>query len=214
MSIRSKILKQAVVIVVAVFYLSACASMRELKTSPDTAPTRLPQVLSSWMPAEDFSVYQQVNARKGEESYQFETAIDVASGELRLVMLSEFGQRVATIVYNGVELDIDRAVFLSDSFDLHYVLEAIQMIYWPPEAFTDQRESGWQLVDNNSGLSRRFYYQGELAVEINYEGDCALTGMASYHHIIYDFHLKINSVIVGRAGDTDVETIDNERCPL
>ncbi|MEE8059045.1 MAG: DUF3261 domain-containing protein [Pseudomonadales bacterium] len=203
-----------VIVVAPILCLAACGNMPQPATELESERKGLPPLLSSWMPTENFSVYQQVDGFKGEDRYYFENAIEFTSGELGLVMLGDLGQRVATIEYNGNNLKIDRASFLPDSFDPYYVLEAMQMIYWPVEAFAEQGKRGWHLIESDNGMSRRFYYQGKLVAEIEYDVSCPLKGITRYHHKIYDYHLRINSAVIERTDETGIEKIDNERCPL
>ncbi len=203
-----RFLGKVVVIIVGALWLSACNNIAWQAKKPEV----LPRLSSPWMPVERFSLYQQVEVIEGKNRYHFESAVEFTAGELRLVMLNELGQRVATIEYNGRDQKIDRTRFLPDTFDPDFVLEAIQMVYWPLDAFADQGADGWHLTDSDNGMSRRVYYQGRLVVEISYDVRCPLRGMARYHHKVYDFYLNVNSSVIENPDEIKIEKNDNERC--
>ena len=166
------------------------------------------------MPTIELSLYQQVKVQQAEDQYYLESAVKFTAGQLSLVLLSELGQRIATIEYDGTDVKSTRATLSPIQVDPYYVLEAMQMIYWPLTALSERSHNGRRFIEAEDGKSRQIYYHQRLIINIDYDTICPLTGKVRYHNRLYNLHLLINSQVVTDIKDAKTTTGHNAFCSL
>jgi len=161
----------------------------------------VPLLLSGWMPAAEISLYQRIQVVQAGKKFGFESAIELASGEMQVILLSNLGQRLASIRYNGADFEYTKSSLLPKTFDPRHILEAIQTVYWPLTAYAEQAGEGWRFIEHDQ--QRQLYYREKLVAEIDYLTQCPLGGQVKYQNNTYGFSLMISSSVLSyRSAET------------
>jgi len=163
--------------------LSACAPRREL----------LPQVplLSPGSLGRRVYAQQQMEAEFNGQSWQMQGALEVTPQSLRMVGLTPFGQRLITLLWDGQQLQEERAAQLPQTVQGERILGDVQLIYWPLPALRAVLPAGWR-VEQENGVRRvsdaeRALIQIECTTPDPWQGRCV------FEHLVYGYRLTLDS---------------------
>jgi hypothetical protein len=109
----------------------------------------------------DVSVFQQLHLQQGQLIRQFTLALDVGRPDkLQLVMMSTFGQRLATWRYSDNHYQLQIAAGAPTDLPYRLVLVATQLLFWPIDALDNANSNDWRI----SGT--RVYYRNTLVANL------------------------------------------------
>lgn len=156
------------------FRLISSAPMLLLLAACAAAPVRpamddLPKL--SLTPASlgrELAEQQRLELTVAGQSQTLDALLEVDRSQLRLAV-QMLGQSALSLVWDGKQLQQQRAQWLPPTLDGERVLFDLQLVYWPVESLRAALPAGWQLEEQ--GKRRRLLHQGEAVLEIEYPGE-------------------------------------------
>lgn len=191
---------KAMVLIMVMIALSACAgktgTMHSGYHMPDY-PLMPPSAFG-----QDAMAHQQIQANISGQEYIFEAAVNIDSKVIELVMLSPLGQRIATLKYDGSEINVRLEKLAPAKFPFEDMIGIIEMIYSPMSALRDNFQgTEWHVVQAEN--IRNIYYKQELVAIVQFGAATPMNGKVTYRNIPYNYHVTINSVLLGAASPTN-----------
>ncbi len=109
----------------------------------------------------DVSAFQQLHLQQGQLNRQFTLALDIGRPDkLQLVVMSTFGQRLATWRYKDKHYQLQVEAGAPTDLPYRLVLVATQLLFWPIDALDNANSKDWRI----SGT--RVYYRHTLVAKL------------------------------------------------
>lgn len=161
----------------------ACAPQRE----------QLPQITLLSPASLGRSVYaqQQLEAEFNGQIWQMQGALEVTPHSVRMVGLTPFGQRLITLVWDGQQLQQERAAYLPQTVQGERILSDVQLMYWPAPALRAVLPPGWR-VEQEGGVRRVFDAERSL-IKISCATPDPWQGRCVFEHLVYGYRLTLDS---------------------
>ncbi|WP_370980101.1 DUF3261 domain-containing protein [Agaribacterium sp. ZY112] len=172
----------------AIFYawflllISACSNVHKKE--------RLAPALSSWLPADTLAVAQYIDIHRANKSWQLQAMLEGNAGGIKLLLMSELGQRLFLLDYDGEQLSNSKYVVVPMPFDEAYILQSLQFSFWPDQALNELEPLGYSFNFYEDGR-REIFYKGELYAERVLIDGC--DKKVELHQYTYKFVLTIQS---------------------
>ena len=147
-----------------------------------------------WQPEKTYAIQQFLVGQNKEKRFQIQSLIELKPNYLKMIFLSEHGQRIASIVEKESEMHIEVSPFIPDKFDPSVITLAFKMVYWPLNSW--KKNSQYEVEYNANRKQRNFYENGELKTTVSYEQDCPLNGKVHFVDHQYNYSLKIQSQLL------------------
>lgn len=171
-----------VLLFIALVALSGCSSLKRSDFS-----------LLTWSSDQQVRVAQQQwLVQQGKQEYALEVIVERSADHWRWIMLSQLGQRVATVESINGQVQIERHQSHSANQWLSELLQAWQFSYWPL-ADLQTADPRWQFVERDGRREARF--SGILRASIEYQQitDRANPWQGSLGYNTREFNLLIHS---------------------
>jgi len=169
-------------LLIALVVLSGCSG---LKHSDFTLLTR----------SSDRQVHvaqQQWLVQQGNQEYALEVIVERSADHWRWIMLSQLGQRVATVESNNGQVQIERHQSHSANQWLPELLQAWQFSYWPLVDL-QTADPRWQFVERDGRREARFSGILRASIEYHQITDRANPWQGSLGYNTREFNLLIHS---------------------
>ncbi|WP_062058277.1 DUF3261 domain-containing protein [Cellvibrio sp. OA-2007] len=135
---------------------------------------------------------QQWLVQQGQQEYTLEVIVERSADHWRWIMLSQLGQRVATVESLNGQVQIERHQSHAAMQWLPELLQAWQFSYWPL-ADLQTADPRWQFVERDG--RREASFSGILRASIEYQQitDRANPWQGSLGYVTREFSLRIHS---------------------
>ncbi len=150
---------------------------------------------------------QNITAQFLNRTEHFQSIIEIQPKSLRIILLNNSGQRLATITHIGGELFAETHVKLPAKLPLMQILETIQLIYFPADQLnahllavqsndtsTTKEIDKWQIKQQK--LERTVFFQESLYARIVYTSVDPWNGKTEYHNKPYNYQFTIDSSLL------------------
>ena len=150
--------------------------------------------LPIWQPAHSYAIQQVIEGKTKEKHFQLQSLIELTPNLLKLIFLTEHGQRVATVTEQNAVMTSEISTFIPEEFDPKIVVNAFKMAYWPIKYW--KKNTIFEVEYDPTHNERYFYEQGALKTTVRFEDDCPLSGKLEFIDHQYHYTLKIQSLLI------------------
>ena len=169
----------------ALLLLASCAALRPRPKDPGL--TLLPPSGAGFTR----TLTQSLTVHRGGQALQSLVVAEISPTSDRLVALGPLGNRVLTLVWDGVHLKQERDPSLPKAFPAELVLRDFQLAYWTPDAIRTGLPSGWTLEVGPH--ERTIKDEGEAVIAIHFAGD-PFKDSIDFEHKTLGYRLTIEQV--------------------
>jgi hypothetical protein len=169
-------------------WLGGCSWLQPVPTKP---LARIGLKLAPATLGTSIDLQQHLIVERADRIDQLDTVLEVDPQCLDLVGLA-FGQRVMTLHYDGVNLQIWRHPMLPKQIRGEDVLEDLQLTLWPINAIRKALPVGWSITENNK--QRTLLLNNIPIMIIKYSNKHRWDGKIVLTNLRYHYRLIIQSV--------------------
>lgn len=181
--------------VLAAIALSGCATAPTPKMADDTSmlAPHVPFVIPPPQALdENVGVAQQVVAHFRQQSFTFQTQIQITPDELDLAAIDGMGRRALTVTWKPNGLDSQKASWLPPELRPADILAAIAVVYWPEKAVVSALSpSGATLTE--TGGTRRISAGGRDLIVVKYGDGEGWNRSAALSNLAFGYDIEIQS---------------------
>jgi len=142
---------------------------------------------------ENIGAIQKVNISANGHDYHYEGLVEISPDSIKVLLLHPWGQRIATLNYDGSEFWVVRERGASVKLPFRRMLGVMQQIFWPERTVAKQQgDAVWRVIDTEH--MREIYYNHQLTGIVEYDRERSWTSNVIYWDIPYNYRVTINSV--------------------